>query len=213
MTGRTPYMQSNYPRRAGDHYPTIDTRCVDGLLHYFGDQMKEAIGVVDMCADQGSAIVDYLQEQGFYAWGAPDAFADSLADPSNGFVPAWGVTNPPYKIGVVQKIMERQIARVRQQFIINGGLLGFAALMRTQFDHSSEDYRAMFESPFYWGQIKLCFRPFWTDDRSMTPFHNHVWHIWLSERTGNDKHLRHYYAPYDPQYAVISKKKRKKNNA
>jgi hypothetical protein len=43
----------------------------------------------------------------------------------------------------------------------------------------------MFESPFYFGQIKLLFRPWWSEERKSQPIHNYVWHIWTHERLQN----------------------------
>ena len=38
----------------------------------------------------------------------------------------------------------------------------------------------MFESDAYFGQIKLCFRPWWVERKKGDngPIHNYVWHVW-----------------------------------
>jgi hypothetical protein len=154
-----------------------------------------------MCADMGSSIVDYLKILEKPAVALSDAFADDLLDDSDMPI-SWGVTNPPYDRSKVLKILERQVERVRQQTLIDGGLHGFATLMRTAFDHGKA-YRKLFESKFYSGQIKLCFRPYWTDERHVMPFHSYAWHIWTFDK--QPPLVRHYYPEPDPNYKVIAK--------
>src|SRR5215217_5195040 len=123
MSKQSPYVKSNFPRVPGDHYPTVDTRCVDGLLHHF-DMAKERI--VDICAPQGSSIVDYLCSKGYKAWGTADAFAPKLAGK-----PTWIVTNTPYDRPLVDQIIRKQISRATSWQV-----QGVACLLRLNFDHA-----------------------------------------------------------------------------
>lgn len=185
MPKQSAYVKSNYPRIPGDYYPTIDPRCTWGFLEWF----RPAGLVVDPCAPNGSGIVTTLQECGLKAEGLPDAFADFVAD--------WIVTNPPYgrelvdlpagwgmktkrgpdgKLPLVDAIIWAGIRAVEA-----GKVRGAAYLVRSTFDHAKS--RAdMFESRYYEGQIKLRFRPWWSEDRSKQPIHNYVWHIWTLKR-------------------------------
>lgn len=176
------FFASRYERREGDFYPTIDTRTVDGLLHFLALPGK----IVDPCAPDGSGIVDYLNELGFDAHCVGDAFSDFEAD--------WIVTNVPYKRSQVDEIMYAQIKRVWL-----GQVKGFISLNRSIFDFA-KGRKEMFTDALYIGDIHLCFRVFWSEDRSMEPKHNYVWHIWSTEPI--NQRPRYYYAPYDERYAV-----------
>lgn len=199
MTKQTPYMKSRFKRRKNDHYPTIDTRCVDALLHFVPHTNTE--GIVDVCAPQGSAIIDYLKSLGISAWGIPDAFSNDGIDSAKSIV-----TNPPYDISVVDKIIYHQIERLKQP----NGLEMVAMLLRTNFDHAIGRKEMFSENKYYWGQIKLCFRPWWTKSRRMPPFHNFVWHIW-THMPHYEKRVVYYYPPFDPQYQAKPKPKQKRS--
>lgn len=165
-----PYVHSNYARRENDDYPTIDTRCVDGLMS-LGIVVSP---IVDVCSPSGSAIVDYLDSLNYIAIGVGDAFGEIPA--SN-----WIVTNTPYKKNEVNSFIERQVERIKA-----GEVLGAAFLLRTNFDHA-KTRKYLFEHPLYYGQIKLCFRPYWTVERKHSPIHNYVWHIWSASARGFPK--------------------------
>jgi hypothetical protein len=156
------YVKSNYDRIPDDDYKTIDTRCVDGLLSCVG-----IFGtVVDCCAPTGSEIINRIAvlrpNQGTKCVG--DAFSNFSAD--------WIVTNPPYKKGIVDKILWRQIERVEA-----GEVIGFATLMRSNFDYA-KSRMTMFCRDSYYCQVKLLFRPYWSTERKASPIHNYVWHVW-----------------------------------
>lgn len=155
-----PYVQSNYARKENDDYQTIDPRCVLALV----ETIPMAGSIVDCCSPNGSGIVTELNRLNFIARGVSDAFGDFEAD--------WVVTNPPYTRGLVDEILEAQIVRVQ-----NGEFVGFAALLRNNFDFAKSRYD-MFTNRFYFGQIHMMFRPWWSEDRSKQPIHNFVWHIW-----------------------------------
>lgn len=156
-----PYVHSNYKRIAGDFYPTIDERCIYGFLEHY-----QPSGLcVDVCAPNGSGIVDTLKNCGYKAKGIPDAFTESLAA-------QWIITNPPYKRPLVDDIINRQIERVDC-----GEAGGLAVLLRATFDHAKSRVN-MFDHPLYAGQIKLRFRPWWSESHKKQPIHNYVWQLW-----------------------------------
>lgn len=193
-------MKSNFKRRKNDHYPTIDKRAVDAILHHFASKLLvsrwKSKRIVDICSPNGSAIVDYLVSRKFTAFGVGDAFKPKLnAD--------WIITNTPYKRSQVDKIINCQIERVRR-----GEVEGAAFLLRTAFDHAKVR-EEMFDHPNYYGQIKICARLWWSKSRKKPPFHNFVWHIWAN---GNHpiKHVLYYYPPFDPQYQAKPAKKKKR---
>ena len=161
-----PFVQSGYNRIAGDFYPTIDDRCINGLLHH----VKPAGLIVDPCAPDGSGIVDQLTAAGFDAVGLPDAMGE--------FIGEWIITNPPYDRRIVDKIIRRQLDRLEA-----GEFRGMAVLLRSGFDHA-KSRKWLFDSPLYAGQIKLRFRPFWSQDRKASPIHNYVWHLWQIDMAG-----------------------------
>ncbi len=160
-----PFVHSRFERVDGDFYPTIDPRCTYGFLEHF----KPSWLCVDVCAPDGSGIVDTLAACGVLAEGRPDAFAD-------GITAEWIVTNTPYTRAdrvLVDRIINRQIRRVSE-----GDVEGIACLLRSNFDFA-KSRRAMFrDNPLYYGQIKLLFRPWWSENREAQPIHNYVWHIW-----------------------------------
>ena len=159
-----PYVQSGYERIVDDNYQTIDPRCVRALIDtiYISRQAR----IVDCCAPNGSGIVDQLQNLSYIAYGIEDAFEYVKSD--------WIVSNPPYKRGIVDKIIKAQINRL-------GETTGVAMLLRNNFDFAKSRYN-MFTSPFYYGQIHMLFRPIWIKpvpgEKKIEPIHNFVWHIW-----------------------------------
>jgi hypothetical protein len=167
---KIPFVHSGFERREGDFYPTIDRRCVYGLVEHFDFTKSQ---VVDVCAPDGSGIVDTFKELGYHAVGLEDAFCSVIPNTHHA-ADSWIVTNPPYVRPLVDAIINAQIERVRA-----GEVTGFAALLRSGFDHA-KSRRAMFESDAYFGQIKLCFRPWWSERKKGDngPIHNYVWHLW-----------------------------------
>lgn len=163
------FVKSNYPRREGDYYPTIDSRCVKALMEtlpYIGRGL-----ICDPCAPSGSGIIDSLLEMGYKAKGLGDAYKKRLPTGTQ-----WVVSNPPYDRGVVQKIIQRQINRVAA-----GEVEGIAMLMRSTFDHAKKYMPLFCNSIYYAGQIKLTFRPRWIEESKGSPIHNYVWHVWDDE--------------------------------
>ncbi len=170
----------------GDFYPTVDTRCVDGLLHHF-DLRKERI--VDICAPQGSSIVDYLRALKYNAFPRDNAFEKNVHG-------TWIVTNTPYTLPLVDEILRHSVRRV-----ISGEVLGFAGLYRKHFDSASTRADVFENCMRYYAEITLRFRPWWRESREKQPFHNFVWHVWTAERVTHARKLW-YTPPYDPKYAT-----------
>lgn len=155
----SPYVQSNFPRIADDNYQTVDSRCVRALV----ETINITGEIVDCCSLNGSGIVSFLTYMGYQASGVSDAFILFGGD--------WVVSNPPYKRGIVDKIIWAQIKR------INNPCEGVAMLLRNNFDFAKSRYE-MFTHPTYYGQIHMMFRPWWSESRDAQPIHNYVWHIW-----------------------------------
>lgn len=154
----SPYIKSKFARIKDDNYQTIDKRCIYALensITLFGD-------IADCCSPSGSGIVDVLKELGFRAYGMNNAFSYTSCD--------WIVSNPPYKRGLVDKIINAQIDRI-------GQIEGVCMLLRNNFDFAKSRY-GMFTSPYYYGQVHMMFRPWWSENRDAQPIHNYVWHIW-----------------------------------
>ena len=175
------YVFSGYERIADDNYQTIDKRCVQALV----ESVKLYGKVADCCADQGSGIVDGLIEFGYDAHCISNAFQDFIdAD----FI----VTNPPYKRGYVDQILNRQIQRID-----DGELNGFFALLRANFDFAKSREGMFRNNKRYVGQIKMCFRPIWIEpvegEKKVEPIHNYVWHWWAKSPMGQDKIVRYWY--------------------
>lgn len=158
---KVPFVHSNFERVEGDYYPTIDERCIDGFLQHFQPEYK----IVDVCAPDGSGIVDTLVKRGYSALCRSDAFE------SMDFY-QWIVTNPPYTRGLVDDIINRQISRLE-----DGQADNLAVLVRSGFDFA-KGRAGMFSHPYYAGQIKLTFRPWWSENRTAQPIHNYAWQVW-----------------------------------
>lgn len=157
-----PYVHSNYERRADDHYPTIDGRCVQALV----ETWKLSGRLVDCCAPQGSGIADRLKELGYDAYCAGMV---NFIDPAD-----WIVTNPPYARGVVDEIAEAAIERLQWREV-----KGVAFLMRANWDLAIRRSE-LFDLCLYRGQTRMRFRPWWSEDRKAQPIHNYVWHVWTA---------------------------------
>lgn len=158
-----PYTKSNFERIADDNYQTVDGRCIDALIGTW----NIAGDLVDCCSPSGSGIVNFLNKRGYTARGVADAF--SFIESS------WIVSNPPYKRGIVDEIINFQIGRVH-----DGHAYGVAMLLRNNFDFAKSRYE-MFTDRYYAGTTKMMFRPWWTEDRTASPIHNYVWHVWMRE--------------------------------
>jgi len=159
----TPFVHSNYPRVQDDHYSTRDPRCVLSFLEHFVVDGK----VCDVCSPNGSGIIEELQRLGYDGWCASDAFSSEIAAD-------WIITNPPYTRGLVDKIIHRQIDRFSEN-----GINGLAMLLRANFDMAKSRASMFEECELYYGQIRMRFRPWWSEERKAQPIHNYVWHIWM----------------------------------
>ncbi len=126
--------------------------------------------IIDICGSHGSGIVRSLSSLGYNASAAPEAFAQHKAD--------WIITNPPYDRVIVDKYVCNALAHVETHAVNHA-----AFLMRANWDRA-RSRAAFFDSPYYHGQIRMRFRPWWSEERKAQPIHNYVWHIWSWEQPG-----------------------------
>lgn len=159
---KVPFVHSGYERKENDDYQTVDKRCVLALMQ------STSVGgkMIDICGSHGSSIVNTILQEGYgYAFAAPEAFGKH-----EGF--DWIVTNPPYDRRVVDKYVEHALAHLEQNLVF-----GAAFLMRANWDFASTRAK-FFDSDLYAGQVRMRFRPWWTEERTAQPIHNYVWHLW-----------------------------------
>lgn len=164
---KVPFVHSGYARKENDDYQTIDGRCLEALVASTPGILKSD-HIVDFCASHGSGIVTKLNEMGFFASGAPNAFENIKCD--------WIVTNPPYDRKIVDSFVDHAIS------LLDSGSVrvGAAFLMRANWDFAVSRSR-LFDNPRYAAQIKMRFRPWWTEKRDAQPIHNFVWHLWTAK--------------------------------
>jgi hypothetical protein len=168
-----PFTKSNYERVPDDHYPTIDPRCSWALRESW-DLPKM---LVDPCAPNGSGLLDNLA--GFHYIAALDDYRDyPWKDVPEYDAPVGYISNPPYSRPLVDEIVGYGVKLVE-----NDEAIMAAFLLRTQWDHA-KSRAGLFSSRKYAGQIKLQFRPWWSEERKAAPIHNYVWHVWDSRHEG-----------------------------
>lgn len=176
------FVRSGHERIANDNYQTVDHRCVQAFVETMNGRYFSGEEIVtDVCSPTGSGILDYFEGTNTTVNTCSDAFA---AIPKT----TWIITNPPYERNIVDKIILRQLERLRY-----GVVYGFAALLRTGFDHAKTRKIMFKDETMYLGQIKMLFRPVWFVDTDTTPIHNYVWHIWLADLNGYQHHPELYY--------------------
>lgn len=172
---KVPYVHSGYDRKENDDYQTVDGRCVQALVDSLRGSpvwLAKNHAIVDMCGSHGSGIIRALATQGYAkVWAAKEAFERHETD--------WIITNPPYDRAIVDKYARHALKQIEE-----GEVYGAAFLMRANWD-MARSRAPLFESPFYHGQIRMRFRPWWSEDRKAQPIHNYVWHIWYVEQHMN----------------------------
>lgn len=178
MSDKVPYVHSNYERIENDDYQTIDKRCVYAL----NDSIRLSSIICDCCSPNGSGIVDTLNELGFYAFGVPDAFQENI---DAHFI----VSNPPYKRGIVDKIVYAQINRIG---VMGSKVKTVAMLLRNNFAFAKSRWNMFEKNPYYAMEIKMLFRPWWSAERKAQPIHNYVWHIWSASKQQSEPIIRHW---------------------
>lgn len=173
---KVPYVHSNYPRIEDDDYQTIDKRCIYAL----NDAIQLFPIICDCCSPNGSGIIDTLRELGYHAFGVPDAFQKNInADII--------VSNPPYDRRIVDDIVYAQLDRL--------GYMGqrvktVAMLLRNNFSFAKSRWKMFAGNAYYAMEIKMLFRPWWSEDRKAQPIHNYVWHIWSTEKQTKEPIIR-----------------------
>ena len=157
-----PFVESNFPRHANDHYPTIDGRCLDALLEAWDVPSGR---LYDACVGENgeSGLVDQR----------PDLFTDDFSNAQA------IVTNPPYKRGLVDLVVSALVGHVQS----DPKIIMAACLLRTQWDHA-KGRSHLFDSEPFAGLVRLRFRPWWSEDRSKTPIHSYQWVIWDRRHSG-----------------------------
>jgi hypothetical protein len=161
-----PYVHSGYERKENDDYQTLDKRCVTALLQSCSGVLPSDI-CTDICGSHGSGIVRHLQEAGYTAQFLTDAFTQDVPK-------GWIITNPPYERRIVDSYVERALSLCR-----DGKVNGAFFLMRANWDFAASR-KHLFDNEHYSGQIRMRFRPWWTEERKAQPIHNYVWHIWTA---------------------------------
>ena len=107
----------------------------------------------------------------------------------------WIVSNPPYKRGLLDEIINFQIGRIAKQEVY-----GVAMLLRAQFDFAKKREEMFYG--YYAGQTKLCFRPIWIEPepnkKKVEPIHNYCWHVWKVEGSfSNHPVVKYWYEKND----------------
>jgi hypothetical protein len=163
------YVASGYERIENDNYQTIDSRCVKALMDSWPINGK----IIDCCSPSGSGIVDELNKYKAIecTTGVEDAFSKFQCD--------WIVTNPPYARPLVDDIASECLSKLYE-----GNIRGIAMLMRANWDFAKTRAN-FFTQPWYNAQIRMRFRPWWSEDRTASPVHNFVWHIWEKHDNGD----------------------------
>ena len=164
-----PFVHSGYARKENDDYQTVDARCIEALLEswpFIGAR------VADICSRDGSGILDYLSAH-------TDLTPVQMEDAFDDFEADWVITNPPYAKNVVDTFIQRGIDLIETKKI-----KGAAYLMRANFD-LAKGRAKFFDSHLYLGQVRMRFRPWWSEDRKASPIHNFVWHVWGADAIYN----------------------------
>ena len=168
----TPYVHSGYARKENDDYQTVDGRCVTALVDTLKTSdlwLAKVHTIVDICGSHGSGIIRSLSNLGYRnVSAASEAFAAHTAN--------WIITNPPYDRSIVDKYVKHVL-----RFINLGHVSHAAFLMRANWD-MAQSRAVFFDNPYYHGQIRMRFCPWWSEERKAQPIHNYVWHIWSSEQ-------------------------------
>ena len=122
------------------------------------------------CAPNGSGIAD--------AWPGEvicgDEREDSMPRDCNAIV-----TNPPYDRSIIDDMVCEWTYRLDAM-----GPQVLALLLRTAWDHAKTRAHLFDPDTHYAGQVKMRFRPWWSEDRSKQPIHSYVWHIWDRRHRG-----------------------------
>lgn len=167
---KVPFVHSGYERKENDDYQTIDPRCVAALVQ----SVTLCDYITDICASHGSGILDQLAQHGFeHLRGMEDAFGPYPGG-------NWIVTNPPYDRKIVDSFVSRALDLIK-----NRKAYGACFLMRANWDLASSRAK-FFDNPMYYGQVRMRFRPWWSEERKAQPIHNYVWHVWKHRTSGKE---------------------------
>jgi len=131
----TAFVHSNFERAEGDHYPTIDARCVPALLESWDIPQS----IWEPCAPSVSPLATALESSSREVWSSEDALKDRLPNRAIRAV----VTNPPYSRPLVDQIVRRFVGMVADP---NEPLVVAAFLMRLAWD-SAVTRSDIFDNP------------------------------------------------------------------
>ncbi len=156
------FVTSKYTRRMGDHYPTVDPRCIKALLNTWGDHITTP--AVDVCTTRGIA--------------SPllPAVSGDLKDMLGAYRTV--ITNPPYRRPLVDKIVNLIVDSVEDNHIDLA-----AILVRISWDAAKTRKHLFCGNKNYAGKTILLFRPFWSAERKASPIHNYQWLVWRKTNT------------------------------
>ena len=149
------YIKSGFARLENDHYPTVDARCMISLLAAYPDIPAPSLD--PFCSATESTKL------------AP-AISGNLRDVKGRFQSV--ITNPPYKRGLVDKLMKSVIKAVK-----DGDIQVAAALMRINWD-CAKQRSSYWKWPFACS-LRLQYRPYWSEEpATASPIHSYQWLIW-----------------------------------
>lgn len=176
------FVHSGYERKENDDYQTIDHRCIDALVESIPELLLKDDRVVDFCGSHGSGIVTRLNELGIYSEGAKEAFTDHGQFD-------WIISNPPYDRKVVDDFANHALNHL--EFLGKQNTRGVAFLMRANWDFAA-CRQNLFDRQDYMMQIRMRFRPWWSEERTAQPIHNYVWHVWYKNNPFKEPVLRYW---------------------
>jgi hypothetical protein len=159
MDAANPFVHSRFERREADNYQTVDPRCLEALLGAWGVPGPAE----DPCVSEAGESALISQAPWLFGGGPPKSV----------------VTNPPYKLSVVDAVVGKHVDRVR-----SGELVLAAFLVRGSWDQAVRREVLLDEPPFA-GLVRLRFRPWWTDSRDKQPIHNYQWLVFDGRHRGD----------------------------
>lgn len=104
------------------------------------------------------------------------------------------ITNPPYKRGLVERIIERALEHMKP----HNGLV--AMLLGAKFDFGDTRHYLFRDHPAWFRKIALTDRIHWFEDPDgeQGPSEDHAWYVWRWRPTANDRHATLGYAGMPP---------------
>ncbi|WP_170559134.1 hypothetical protein [Ruegeria atlantica] len=109
------------------------------------------------------------------------------------------VTNPPYSGDFPALMVNRCL-----EWMQSGKLESLLMLVRADWDLAKGRQGAM-SHPAYAGAVRMCWRPYWTTNRTASPRHSYQWLLWSVHSVGHEPRHCHLYQarPDDVQGMVM----------